>query len=104
MIRLPIPAALDTVRLEEELVVAGIAATAFIEGNELCIAADENLQAQVQAVLDEHTGPLPRALHPAGVIATLNAVLGVWPLADAANAAGVSEQALIDEATAWALA
>jgi len=38
-----------------------------------------------------------------GVIATLNAVLGVWSLADAANAVGLTEQDLIAEAQAWAV-
>jgi hypothetical protein len=35
------------------------------------------------------------------VIATLNAVLGLWTLTDAANAAGVTEEHLIAEALAW---
>ena len=38
------------------------------------------------------------------VIATLNAVLGVWTLADAANAAGVEPAHLVAEAQAWAIA
>ena len=38
------------------------------------------------------------------VVATLNAVLGVWTLADAANAAGVEPDHLIAEAQAWAAA
>lgn len=38
------------------------------------------------------------------VIATLNAVLGLWSLTDAANVAGVSEDHLIAEAVAWAVA
>jgi hypothetical protein len=38
------------------------------------------------------------------VSATLNAVLGVWPLADAANAVGLTEADLIHEAEAWAAA
>jgi len=38
------------------------------------------------------------------IVATLNAVLGVWPLADAANAAGVEPEHLIAEAEAWAVA
>jgi hypothetical protein len=46
----------------------------------------------------------PQPLDPAGAIATLNAVLGVWPLADAANAVGLTEQDLINEAQAWAVA
>ena len=38
-----------------------------------------------------------------GVIATLNAVLGIWTLEDAANAVGLSEQDLVAEAQAWAV-
>lgn len=38
-----------------------------------------------------------------GVMATLNAVLGIWTLTDAANSVGLSEQELINEAQAWAL-
>jgi len=38
-----------------------------------------------------------------GVMATLNAVLGVWSLADAANAVGLTQQDLIAEAQAWAV-
>jgi hypothetical protein len=45
-----------------------------------------------------------QTLDSIGVIATLNAVLGVWPLADAANAVGLTEQDLINEAEAWAVA
>ncbi len=36
-----------------------------------------------------------------GVMATLNAVLGVWSLADAAHAVGLSQQDLVNEAQAW---
>lgn len=39
-----------------------------------------------------------------GVVATLNAVLGVWSLADAANVVGLSQQDLINEAQAWSVA
>jgi len=38
------------------------------------------------------------------VVATLNAVLGIWTLADAANVAGVTPEHLIAEAQAWAVA
>ena len=38
------------------------------------------------------------------IVATLNAVLGVWPLEDAANVAGVESNHLIAEAQAWAAA
>lgn len=43
-------------------------------------------------------------LDPIGVMATLNAVLGIWSLEDAANAAGVTPDDLIREAQAWAAA
>lgn len=41
-------------------------------------------------------------LDPIGVMATLNAVLGIWPLDDAANAVGLTPDDLIREAQAWA--
>jgi hypothetical protein len=37
------------------------------------------------------------------VAATLNAVLGVWPLDDAANAVGLTPADLVAEAEAWAM-
>lgn len=43
-------------------------------------------------------------LDPIGVVATLNAVLGLWTLEDAANVAGVSQEDLIKEAQSWAAA
>ncbi len=42
-------------------------------------------------------------LNTSGVMATLNAVLGLWSLQDAANAVGLTEQDLINEAQAWAV-
>lgn len=45
----------------------------------------------------------PQPLDANGVIATLNAVLGVWPVEDAANAVGLTPQDLITEAEAWAV-
>lgn len=45
-------------------------------------------------------GPPP--LQGAALVATLNAVLGVWSLQDAANIAQLPEQTLIEEAQAWA--
>lgn len=60
------------------------------------------LEADVEDAEERASRGLP--LHDAGVTATLNAVLGVWPLADAANAVNLPEQALIDEATAWLVA
>lgn len=46
----------------------------------------------------------PQPLDTNGVIATLNAVLGVWSLQDAANAVGLTPQDLITEAESWAVA
>jgi len=39
-----------------------------------------------------------------GVMATLNAVLGLWSLQDAANAVGLTPNDLVHEAQAWAAA
>jgi hypothetical protein len=41
-------------------------------------------------------------LDAVGVSATLNAVLGLWTLEDAANAVGLTPADLIAEAEAWA--
>lgn len=38
------------------------------------------------------------------LVATLNAVIGIWSLPDAANIAGLTEQDLINEALAWGVA
>jgi hypothetical protein len=46
----------------------------------------------------------PRPLDAAGVMATLNAVLGIWPVEDAANAVGLTPDDLVAEAEAWAVA
>jgi hypothetical protein len=51
---------------------------------------------------DEPDGPRVPLDH-SGVIATLNAVLGLWPLADAANAVGLTTDDLVAEAEAWAM-
>lgn len=48
--------------------------------------------------------PVQQPLPADGVIATLNAVLGLWTLQDAANASGYTEDQLIAEAQAWAAA
>lgn len=50
------------------------------------------------------TPDIPTALDGIPLVATLNVVLGIWTLSDAARIAGTTEQALIDEATAWAVA
>lgn len=46
----------------------------------------------------------PQPLDPLGALATLLVVEGVLPITDAANAAGVTPQQLIDEAEGWAAA
>lgn len=43
-------------------------------------------------------------LDPAGVAATLNVVLGLWPIEDAANAVGLMPADLEAEARAWEIA
>lgn len=43
-------------------------------------------------------------LHEHQVIAALNAVLGIWTLQDAANAAGTTPEHLVAEVNAWAAA
>jgi YD repeat-containing protein len=45
-----------------------------------------------------------KPLDAAGVMATLNAVLGIWPVEDAANAVGLTPDDLVAEAQAWAVA
>ena len=60
-----------------------------------------------QTELDElwaHIAGHPEPLQGTPLAATLNAVLGIWSLQDAANIAQLPEQALIDEAQAWAAA
>ncbi len=52
----------------------------------------------------EVTDAPPAPLDASGVAATLNAVLGVWSLRDAANAVGLAPDALVAEAQAWAAA
>jgi len=54
-----------------------------------------------EEIVDERQNHL--SLDVFGVIATLNAVLGIWTLEDAANAVGLSEQDLVAEAQAWAV-
>lgn len=46
----------------------------------------------------------PQPLDAQGVVATLNAVLGLWSLEDAANAVGLTTQDLVNEAQGWAAA
>ena len=42
-------------------------------------------------------------LNTEGVIATLNAVLGLWTVEDAANAVGLTPADLVAEAQAWSV-
>ena len=53
---------------------------------------------------DERAAYGPPALDPVGALATLLAVNGVLPVADAANAVGVEPDRLVSEAQAWAVA
>lgn len=57
-------------------------------------------------ILGEYELPEPEQmpLRDTALVATLNAVLGIWSLQDAANIAQLPEQALIAEAQAWAAA
>lgn len=57
-------------------------------------------------IVEEYEIPDPPAqsLDQQGVAATLNAVLGLWTLEDAANAVNLTPQDLIVEAEAWAVA
>jgi hypothetical protein len=56
-------------------------------------------------IVEQYEVPDVRApLDPAGVAATLNAVLGLWTLTDAANAVGLTPEDLVAEAEAWAAA
>jgi hypothetical protein len=48
--------------------------------------------------------PPPSPLHSDGVAATLNAVLGLWTIEDAANVVGLTPADLVAEAEAWAAA
>ena len=52
----------------------------------------------------EQPDPPQAPLEPVAVAATLNAVLGVWSLEDAANAVNLTPADLIHEAEAWAVA
>ncbi len=56
-------------------------------------------------LLSDETVEVPHApLPPEGVAATLNVVLGLWPIEDAANAVGLTPADLEAEALAWSLA
>jgi hypothetical protein len=63
------------------------------------ITCNVDLVTLVAAV--EHARTWKQPLDPAGVAATLNVVLGLWPLEDAANAVGLTPDDLIAEAQAW---
>jgi hypothetical protein len=61
---------------------------------------DQNGNLVEEVVVERHEDPLDAA----GVIATLNAVLGVWSLDDASNAVRLPPERLVAEAEAWAAA
>ena len=73
---------------------------------------DEAWNMNVIAIPEDWPYPLPetavplghRPLPAAGVIATLNVVLGLWTIADAANAVKVAPEDLVHEAESWAAA
>ena len=75
----------------------------------VAVAGSPVTEKQLRAALATHTprsalGNVPAPLDAEGVTATLNAVLEVWTLTDAARAVHLPEQALVDEANAWAYA
>lgn len=56
-------------------------------------------------LLHEETINVPYpALGGYQIVAALNAALGLWTLADAANVAGTSQEHLVDEVVAWFVA
>lgn len=74
------------------------AGTLYVEVDGVIVEGPRSLTAEERRTF----GPPP--LEGAALVATLNAVLGLWSLQDAANIAQLPEQALIDEAEAWAVA
>lgn len=54
-------------------------------------------------ISEEYVEVTPTSLNTEGVFATLNVVLGIWPLEDAANAIGRKPEHLIHEAQSWAV-
>lgn len=62
----------------------------------------DQLEADRAAWAAEEAAPKP--LDPLGVAYTYDVVIGVREIGDAAGALCLPEQALVDEATAWALA
>jgi hypothetical protein len=56
-------------------------------------------------IVEEYEIDVPQQpLQGVEVLATLNAVLGIWSLQDAANAVNLTQADLIAEAQAWAAA
>lgn len=56
-------------------------------------------------IVEEYEIDIPQQpLQGVQIMATLNAVLGIWSLQDAANAVGLLPENLIAEAQAWAVA
>lgn len=64
---------------------------------------NQEWNAQGELIRDEWVEEPYLPLNGHQVVATLNAVLGVWALADAAHVAGVPIEHLIAEAEAWAV-
>jgi hypothetical protein len=71
---------------------------------------DEDWNMNIISLPDDWAYPLPEGVVPlghkplpaAGAIATLNVILGLWTLEDAANAVKVRPEDLIAEAETWA--
>jgi hypothetical protein len=56
-------------------------------------------------IVEEYEVDVPqRPLSGIEIVATLNAVLGVWSLQDAANSVNLTTEQLVAEAEAWAVA
>lgn len=56
-------------------------------------------------IVEEYEIDVPQQpLQGVQIMATLNAVLGIWSLQDAANAVGLLPEDLVAEAQAWAAA
>jgi hypothetical protein len=55
-------------------------------------------------IFEEYVEVTPTSLNIEGVFATLNVVLGIWSLEDAANAIGRKPEQLVAEAQSWAVA
>jgi hypothetical protein len=70
-----------------------------------CENCDETHDHPLNNIVEEYEIDVPQQpLEGVEVLATLNAVLGIWSLQDAANAVKLTQAELIAEAQAWAAA